>query len=284
MEGGGPRSLLDWGYLAGLVGVLVLEVAGVLVQLITGRAVPEVTVPATAFVVACMLRDHGLRRTMTFVVLVLAIPFGSEFLGVLTGIPFGPYAYTGMTGPWLFGLVPLFIFVAWINIAYLAMATSTLALGRSRWWLALVDGALAVSWDAMVDPLAVRAGYWAWVGPGNLYGVPWTNFLGWFLVVALFSWIVRDVWAREIAAPIRTSRVTAFIVPALLLGSAASFAALAATSGLWVSAGIGLGVLVPAVLVAWSRVARMGAGTAAPSPWAPTTTARRRAPQSEERT
>jgi putative membrane protein len=275
---------MDRGYFAGLVGVLILEIAGVLIQVVTGRPVPEVTVPATAFVVACMLRDHGLRRTMTFVVLVLAIPFASEFLGVLTGIPYGPYAYTGMGGPWLFGLVPVFILVAWINIAYLTMATSTLAFGRSRLGLALIDGVLAVSWDAMVDPLAVRAGYWNWVGPGSLYGVPWTNFLGWFLVVALLSLAVRLLWSRGTSAPIQTSRVTAFIVPTLLLGSTASFAALAAAAGLWLSAGIGLAVLVPAVGAAWGRVLRIPAGVAAPTPWAPPVPTGRRAPQGEERT
>lgn len=133
---------------------------------------------------------------------------------------------------------------------------------------ALVDGALAVSWDAMVDPLAVRARHWAWVGPGDLYGVPWTNFFGWFVVVALISLIVRAAWTRDAAASARTSRATAFIVPTLLLGSAASFAALAAASGLWISAGIGLRVLSPAVLVARSRVVRMATGVTPPSPWA----------------
>lgn len=267
MAGGGPRSIVDRGYLAGLVGVLILELAGVLIQVLTGRAVPEVTVAATAFVVACMVRDHNLRRTMTYVVLVLLIPYGSEFLGVVTGIPFGPYAYTGIGGPWLFGLVPLFIFIAWIHISYLAIATSTLALGRSSLWLAPLDGVLAVSWDAMVDPLAVRAGYWAWVGPGTLYGVPWTNFVGWFLVVTLLSVVVRALWARDATAPTRISRPMAFIAPTLLLATGASFAALAAASGLWASAAIGLVVLVPAVALAWIRVGRTPSGPTAPSPW-----------------
>ncbi len=267
MEGGGPRSLLDRGYLAGLAGVLFLEVAGVLVQVITGRPVPEVTFPATAFALACMLRDHGLRRTMAFAALVVAIPFGSEFLGVLTGYPYGPYAYAAMTGPWLFGLVPVFILVAWLNITYLSMATTTLALGRSRPWLAFVDGAVAVSWDAMVDPLAVRAGYWTWFSPGGLYGVPITNFLGWFLVVTVFSFVLRTVWARDANAPQGTSRTAAFIVPTLLLGSGAAFAALAFAAGLDLSGLIGLLVIVPTTLVAWSRVARIPRGVRAPSPW-----------------
>ena len=238
-----------------------------LVQVITRRPVPEVTLPATLFALACTVRDHGVRRSMAFVALVIAIPFGSEFLGVLTGYPYGPYAYVALTGPWVFGLVPVFILVAWLNITYLAMATTTLALGRSRLWLALVDGAVAVSWDAMVDPLAVRAGYWTWFTPGGLYGVPLTNFLGWFLVVTLLSMAVRAVWARDASAPDRTSRAAASIVPTLLLGSGMAFATLAIAAGYYVSAGIGLAVIVPVVVLAWVRAVRMPSGIRAPSPW-----------------
>lgn len=283
MEGGGPRSRVDRGYLAGLVAVLILEAAGVLVQVFTGRPVPEITIPATAFAVACMVRDHGPRRTMAFAVLVFAIPFGSELLGVVTGIPYGPYAYAAMAGPWLFGLVPLFIFVAWLNITYLAMATSTLASGRSRLVLAPVDGLLAVAWDAMVDPLAVRAGYWTWRAGGGLYGVPLTNFVGWFLVVTLFSLAVRAVWARGTTPPARTSRTAAFIVPTLLLGSAVSFAALSFATGFVLSGLIGLAALSPPVIVAWRRVARMPSRTRAPNPWALATRAPARASGNQDR-
>lgn len=260
MEGGAPRSLVDRGYLAGLVVVLALEAAGVAVQIETGRAVPVITVAACALVLACVLRIHGVRGTMAFIALVIAIPFGSEFVGVLTGVPYGPYVYTGALGPWLFGLVPVFILIAWINITYLVLFSTTLALGRSRLWLALLDGALAASWDAMVDPLAVRAGYWAWLSPGGLYGVPLTNFLGWFAVVSLFSFAIRLLWSRGVAVPRPTTRVTALLVPVLLLASAASFAALSLTSGFPLSALIGLAVPVPIVAAAGIRLFRTPPG------------------------
>ncbi len=202
MDAGGPRSLVDRGYLAGLVGVLSLEAAAVAVQLVTGVPVPAVTVIAAAFVVACMFRIHGLWGTMAFAVLVFAIPYGSEFLGVLTGVPYGTYTYSGLVGPRLFGLVPIFIFIAWVHIGYLSIATTTLAYGRSSLWLAPLDGLLATAWDAMVDPLAVRAGFWAWQGSGAFYGIPLTNFLGWFLVVTILSIVapVMRVSANRIAA------------------------------------------------------------------------------------
>ena len=268
MEGDGPRSLADRGYLAGLVGVLTLEAAGVAVQIVTGTPVPIITVVAAAFVVACMLRVHGLWGTMAFIALVVLIPFGSEFLGVLTGVPYGAYAYTAAMGPRLFGLVPVFILIAWINIAYMAVATTTLAFGRSRLWLAPLDGMLAVAWDAMVDPLAVRAGYWVWQDSSGFYGVPLTNFLGWFLVVTVLSLAARAVWAKDARAPSRTSRTVAWILPALLLGSSLAFGALAAASGLLWAAIVGNAALLPAVATAWYRLGRQPRGHSTPNPWA----------------
>ena len=253
MEGGKPRSLADRGYLAGLVGVLTLEVAGVAVQTVTGVPVPGVALVATAFAVACMLRIHGVRATMAFIALVFAIPYASEFVGVLTGVPYGAYAYTGLE-PWLFGLVPFFIFIAWINITYLVISTTTWGLGRSSLWLAPLDGLLAAAWDVIVDPLAVRAGYWRWLSSGGLYGVPLSNFLGWFLVVSLLSLVVRSVWARDATMPTRTTRTMAAILPTLLAGSAAAFAALAVDAGQVLSAALGLAVIVPAVGIAWTRI------------------------------
>ena len=268
MEGGVPRSLLDRGYLAGLAGVLTLEAAGVTIQVVTGVPVPIITVVAAAFVVACMVRVHGLWGTMAFAALVFAIPFASEFLGVLTGFPYGAYAYTDLVGPRLLGLVPIFIFIAWINIGYMVIATTTLAFGRSSLWLAPVDGVLAVAWDAMVDPLAVRAGYWTWAAQDGFYGVPLSNFAGWFLVVTLLSLAARTVWARDVRAPAQTSRTVAWILPALLLGSSLDFGVLAAAGGLGWAAVTGNAILIPAGVVAWARLARSPQGRSTPNPWA----------------
>ncbi len=273
---------MDRGFLAGLAGVLTLEAAGVTTQVVTGAPAPWVTVVAAALVVACMLRIHGARGTMAFVALVAAIPFASEFVGVVTGIPYGAYTYSSLVGPRLFGLVPFFILVAWIHIGYLAIAATTLGLGRSSLWLAPLDGLLATAWDAMVDPLAVRAGFWTWQASGGFYGVPLTNFLGWFLVVTLLSLTTRAVWARNVLGPARVSRATESILPALLLGTSLSFATLAIASGLALAALVGLSILVPAATVALIRVRSGAVGPMASSPWPPAAT-RPKMARSEDR-
>ncbi len=267
MDAGQPRSVADRGYLVGLVGVLSLEAAGATYQVVTGAPVPVVTVAAAAFTLACILRLHGLWGAMAFVALIFVIPFGSEFIGVLTGLPYGTYAYSGLVGPRLLGIVPVFIFIAWINIGYMVIATTTFGRGRSSLWLAPVDGLLAAAWDAMVDPLAVRAGYWSWAGSGGFYGVPLSNFLGWVLVVTLLSLVARTVWARDARAPARTLRTLAWILPTLLLGSSVAFGVLAVANGLWYAALVGNAAIIPAVTVALRRVARTPSNSRVRNPW-----------------
>lgn len=267
MDAGQPRSVVDRGYLVGLVGVLSLEGAGATYQVVTGVPVPVVTVVAAAFALACILRVHGLWGAMAFVALIFVIPFGSEFLGVLTGFPYGAYTYSGLVGPRLLGIVPVFIFIAWINIGYLVIATTTFGLGRSSLWLAPLDGVLAAAWDAIVDPVAVRAGYWTWADRGGFYGVPVSNFLGWVLVVTLLSVVARTVWANDARAPAGTARIVIWVVPTLLLGTSLAFGAIAAANGLVYAAFVGNVVIIPAVIIAFWRVRRTPSESPARNPW-----------------
>lgn len=62
---------------------------------------------------------------------------------------------------------------------------------------------LAMDLDLMMDPIAVRKLYWQWLTgmPGDpfhfpqlcIFGVPFSNFLGWFLLIFIFDWF----WAKH---------------------------------------------------------------------------------------
>jgi putative membrane protein len=44
-----------------------------------------------------------------------------------------------------------------------------------------------VMWDLTVDPISsTLQGLWVWATPGAYFGVPISNFFGWFLVVFIF--------------------------------------------------------------------------------------------------
>ena len=55
---------------------------------------------------------------------------------------------------------------------------------------------LAAAWmtamDLVIDPLAANAlGFWRWTHSGPYYGIPWSNFAGWYGVSLVVVWLDR---------------------------------------------------------------------------------------------
>jgi len=115
--------------------------------------------------------------------LAFALGLGVELLGSKTGIPFGLYTYQGAPPPTVGG-VPLIVPLGWFS---LVLSAHVLAGGRP--WR---TGLLVVAWDLGLEALMTAQGYWTWQDPHPLwYGAPFQNYLGWFVVGALISWIYR---------------------------------------------------------------------------------------------
>jgi hypothetical protein len=47
------------------------------------------------------------------------------------------------------------------------------------------------AWDLFLDPQMVAWNFWHWEIPGQYFGIPWSNYLGWVLVSALLSFIAN---------------------------------------------------------------------------------------------
>jgi len=130
----------------------------------------------------------------TFVVICLVVSNILENTSILTGFPFGHYHYTDALGPKLF-LVPLLIGPAYFATGYLAWALSTVLIGDVRresdafttFAVPFIASFLMVMWDLSFDPTASTVGHiWIWEQGGGYFGVPLTNYLGWFLTVYVF--------------------------------------------------------------------------------------------------
>jgi len=145
-------------------------------------------------------RDLGLRRTAVFTVWVWLVAFIAELASTRIGIPFGLYHYTGDTrGSELFlSNVPFFDPLSFPFLAYAALCLARLVLGTTRSQsgravvkLALLSGVLMMLLDVVIDPIAVRGDRWFlgrvfWYPEGGIYfGVPLSNFVGWFVVGAI---------------------------------------------------------------------------------------------------
>ena len=150
-----------------------------------------------AFFLAAGIRDLGALRSLVFLVWGFLVALVAELSSTRVGLPFGLYHYTGATaGTELFiANVPLFSPLSFPFLAYGSFCLARWTLGpgwagscRGCLRTVALAGSLMTLLDVVIDPLAVRGDLWflghVFIYPdGGLYfGVPLSNFVGWFLV------------------------------------------------------------------------------------------------------
>lgn len=140
---------------------------------------------------AMLYRARGI---LTFFAICLVIGNILENVGVRTGFPFGHHYFTDRMGPKLFA-VPILLGLAYLGMAYLSWTLARLILGGMRnpllgsrvVTLPLVAAFIMVAWDFSQDPVwSTILHLWVWRQGGAYFGVPVSNFLGWFLTVYVF--------------------------------------------------------------------------------------------------
>ena len=57
--------------------------------------------------------------------------------------------------------------------------------------LSAISGLVAVNLDMLLDPVVVSTQGWFWIGGGPYFGVPISNFIGWFIVTFVFTFLFR---------------------------------------------------------------------------------------------
>lgn len=131
-----------------------------------------------------------------------------EMIGVNTGVLFGHYAYSDILG-WKIRGVPVLIGINWFIVVY---ASAMLALqlrhlitthipfpGKAIYskWIGIsviIDGALiATIFDWVMEPAAVKLGFWSWEG-GQ---IPLLNYLTWFIVSMLILFLFSRLKLKQ---------------------------------------------------------------------------------------
>lgn len=164
-------------YLAGETGVRWGVVAGVVLQ--------------TATVLIILYHAWGAARTILTAVGVSVLAWMAEAVGASTGLLFGAYHYTDKLQPQL-GHVPLLIPLAWLMMLPPAWAVAQQITGSTRGWRFVAISAVALTaWDLFLDPQMVAWGLWVWENPGGYFGIPWHNYLGWLVVSAVMTLLLR---------------------------------------------------------------------------------------------
>jgi len=138
--------------------------------------------------------NYRFRDMLVFAVITLVVSNIFENMSILTGFPFGHYYYTDGLGPKLF-LVPILIGPAYLGTGYLSWTLARVIVGtteqrlpgHSIFTVPLLASFIMVSWDLSFDPIASTINHnWIWEQGGNYFGVPFSNFMGWFLTVFVF--------------------------------------------------------------------------------------------------
>lgn len=147
-------------------------------------------------------------KVLVFFLVASITGLACEMIGVQTGALFGNYAYSDILG-WKFNGVPVLIGINWFIVVY---ASGMLALqlrhlisvyipipGKAIYskWIGLsviIDGALiATIFDWIMEPAAVKLGFWSW-GGGQ---IPMLNYFTWFLVSILILFLFSRLKLKQ---------------------------------------------------------------------------------------
>ena len=131
---------------------------------------------------------------IVFFAVCFIVGISVEIIGTSTGWLFGSYNYGKVLGPGIAG-VPLLIGINWFIIMYCCGVSVQMLLTRLSTKLSeemgrpvktiqrisiVVDGAtLAVLFDYLMEPVAVKLGYWQWLDSGE---IPLYNYICWFVI------------------------------------------------------------------------------------------------------
>ena len=177
-------------------------------RLLVGRLVLRsyVFVFLAVYLLAAVSR-LGWARAAAFTALAWVVAYAAEFSSTRNGFPFGLYVYVDATRDrelWLAN-VPFFDSLSFTFLCYLGFALAVFLYApfvcvpgdfqvadtpeiRTSWRVLLTGAFLTTLLDVVIDPLTVRGDRWflgkVYYYPqgGIHFGVPLTNYAGWFLV------------------------------------------------------------------------------------------------------
>lgn len=169
-----------------------------------------------AYFLACSLH-LGLRRAFLFAFSGYAIAWLSEFASIHIGIPYGLYYYietTRGTELWVGG-VPFMDSMSFVFLAYAAYSTALTAMSpvipkrgfylletreiRHSLRVRSLGALLFVYLDIIIDPVSLKGSKWflgqiyGYPGGGSYFGVPISNFVGWFVVGFLLIYALQTI-------------------------------------------------------------------------------------------
>ncbi|MBH0228944.1 carotenoid biosynthesis protein [Halobacillus yeomjeoni] len=143
---------------------------------------------------------YGLKFGLGYSLLIMVVSIYVEHLGVAYDFLFGSYDYNENFGLKIFD-TPITIGFAWLLIIGCSHEIArgiTQGMKKYRAFTFLFSGSLlAVTMDLILDPVSYKVkAYWIWQDTGVYYGIPLSNFVGWFVLAALFH-LLFILWSPK---------------------------------------------------------------------------------------
>ncbi|MDH3527999.1 MAG: isopentenyl-diphosphate Delta-isomerase [Acidobacteriota bacterium] len=157
--------------------------------LVSGASVLLFLIPTAIAAVRWLGRFHAAIVFLLLGVYALTI----ETTAVVTGFPYGHFYYSDELGFKIYGIVPWAVFFAWTPLL-LAAYVCARTIFRSAALRVAAIAVLVTAFDMVLDPGAVKAGFWTFEESGEYYGVPVSNFVGWILSGAVGALILELVF------------------------------------------------------------------------------------------
>jgi uncharacterized membrane protein len=152
---------------------------------------------------------YGLWRSLLFLTGSFIFTGLEEAMWILSGrfgLVFPTYYFT-KGGLWFFE-IPFYTCIGWYVVAFSCVFLAEKVFpNRGLVFQASIGAFLAVDYDLWTDPIMVNlfhalppanAGMWVWNMDNTLkiFGIPFMNFLGWFLVIFLFALLWKSIPSR----------------------------------------------------------------------------------------
>lgn len=149
--------------------------------------------PFTLLLSATLLLWNQEDKSLSFGLFCIAafgVGFSAEVIGVHTGVLFGDYKYGSVLG-WKIGGVPLIIGINWwmcthcCGIVVHQFYTSSSSSPLHQITKAFIGGLLMLLLDIVIEPVAMKMGFWQWQNQQ----IPLWNYGTWFIASFLLLFL-----------------------------------------------------------------------------------------------
>jgi uncharacterized membrane protein len=185
-----------------------------------------------AFVLIHGSKRYGWDNLFIFFGITFLISWSIESVSIALGAPFGAFHYTDLLGARI-GAVPMAVMPAYFVAGYLAWTMGTIFLGtlgtgmerRNLFLVPFIASFIMVMWDFCLDPIkSTIEGAWVWEEGGAYFGVPISNFIGWYLTIFLiYQLFALYLYRFGTNKPVAQGRTYWTLAPVMYLGLALQY-------------------------------------------------------------